>query len=51
MVTNALLPLLSRAASSRIVNMSSNTDSLTLQTGPVMAAYAPSKAMLNGVTA
>ncbi|NED82195.1 SDR family oxidoreductase [Streptomyces sp. SID11233] len=50
-VTNAMLPLLSRAASPRIVNMSSNMGSLTLQTGPVMAAYAPSKSMLNSVTA
>ncbi|MEU7225367.1 SDR family oxidoreductase [Streptomyces chrestomyceticus] len=50
-VTNAMLPLLSRAASPRIVNMSSNMGSLTLRTGPVMAAYAPSKSMLNSVTA
>jgi NAD(P)-dependent dehydrogenase (short-subunit alcohol dehydrogenase family) len=50
-VTNALLPLLRRASSPRIVNMSSNMGSLTLQTGPVMAAYAPSKSMLNSVTA
>ncbi|WP_275002968.1 SDR family oxidoreductase [Promicromonospora iranensis] len=50
-VTNALLPLLGRASSPRIVNMSSNMGSLTLQTGPAMAAYAPSKSMLNSVTA
>lgn len=50
-VTNAMLPLLRRAESPRIVNMSSNMGSLTLQTGPVMAAYAPSKSMLNSVTA
>ena len=50
-VTNAMLPLLRRADSPRIVNMSSNMGSLTLQTGPIMAAYAPSKTMLNSVTA
>ncbi|WP_030542875.1 SDR family oxidoreductase [Streptomyces albus] len=50
-VTNAMLPLLGRADSPRIVNMSSNMGSLTLRTGPVMAAYAPSKTMLNGLTA
>ncbi|MDR7384519.1 SDR family oxidoreductase [Promicromonospora iranensis] len=50
-VTNALLPLLRRASSPRIVNMSSTMGSLTLQTGPVMAAYAPSKSMLNSLTA
>ncbi|MFJ6676948.1 SDR family oxidoreductase [Actinosynnema sp. NPDC091369] len=50
-VTNAMLPLLRRARSPRIVNMSSNMGSLALQTGPVMAAYAPSKSMLNSVTA
>ncbi len=50
-VTNAMLPLLRRADSPRIVNMSSNMGSLTLQTGPIMAAYAPSKSMLNSVTA
>src|ERR671916_660788 len=50
-VTNAMLPLLRRATSPRIVNMSSNMGSLTLQTGPIMAAYAPSKSMLNSVTA
>jgi NAD(P)-dependent dehydrogenase (short-subunit alcohol dehydrogenase family) len=50
-VTNAMLPLLRRAESPRIVNISSNMGSLTLQTGPIMAAYAPSKSMLNSVTA
>jgi NAD(P)-dependent dehydrogenase (short-subunit alcohol dehydrogenase family) len=49
-VTNAVLPLLRRADSPRIVNVSSNMGSLTLQTGPIMAAYAPSKSMLNSVT-
>lgn len=50
-VTNAMLPLLRRADAPRIVNMSSNMGSLALQTGPVLAAYAPSKSMLNSVTA
>ncbi|KOV82526.1 SDR family oxidoreductase [Nocardia sp. NRRL S-836] len=50
-VTNAMLPLLRRAESPRIVNMSSNMGSLTLQTGPQLAAYAPSKSMLNSITA
>jgi NAD(P)-dependent dehydrogenase (short-subunit alcohol dehydrogenase family) len=50
-VTNAMLPLLGRADSPRIVNMSSNMGSLTLQTGPIMAAYAPSKSMRGSVTA
>ncbi|MGN9809577.1 SDR family oxidoreductase [Micromonospora sp. BQ11] len=49
-VTNAMLPLLRRAQSPRIVNMSSNMGSLTLQTGPILAAYAPSKSMLNSIT-
>jgi NAD(P)-dependent dehydrogenase (short-subunit alcohol dehydrogenase family) len=49
-VTNAMLPLLRRADSPRIVNVSSNMGSLTLRTGPVMAAYAPSKTMLNSLT-
>ncbi|WP_413451657.1 SDR family oxidoreductase [Georgenia phoenicis] len=49
-VTNALLPLLERAPSPRVVNMSSDMGSLTLRTGPVMAAYAPSKTMLNALT-
>ena len=50
-VTNAMLPLLRRAEAPRIVNVSSNMGSLTLQTGPIMAAYAPSKTMLNSITA
>ncbi|PWH05825.1 dehydrogenase [Brachybacterium endophyticum] len=50
-VTNAMLPLLRRSASPRIVNMSSSMGSLTLQAGPRMAAYAPSKTMLNSITA
>ena len=50
-VTNAMLPLLHRSAAPRIVNMSSNMGSLTLQTGPILAAYAPSKSMLNSITA
>lgn len=50
-VTNAMLPLLHRAPSPRVVNMSSNMGSLALQTGPQLAAYAPSKSLLNSVTA
>ncbi len=50
-VTNAMLPLLQRASAPRIVNMSSDMGSLTLQTGPILAAYAPSKSMLNSITA
>ncbi|MFC4040578.1 SDR family oxidoreductase [Dactylosporangium siamense] len=58
-VTNALLPLLRRAPSPRIVNMSSTVGSLTRQTdvsagesaiGPISAAYSPSKTFLNAVT-
>ncbi|MEU4888436.1 SDR family oxidoreductase [Streptomyces xinghaiensis] len=55
-VTNAMLPLLRRSASPRIVNVSSSVGSLTRQAapdidlGPVMAAYAPSKSYLNAVT-
>ncbi|HEX3713715.1 MAG TPA: SDR family oxidoreductase [Trebonia sp.] len=55
-VTNAMLPLLRRSASPRIVNMSSSVGSLTQQstpgaeTGPISAAYAPSKTFLNAVT-
>jgi NAD(P)-dependent dehydrogenase (short-subunit alcohol dehydrogenase family) len=55
-VTNAMLPLLRRSASPRIVNMSSSVGSLTRQTdpdgetGPISAAYSPSKTMLNAVT-
>lgn len=55
-VTNAMLPLLRRSTSPRIVNMSSSVGSLTLQTtpgafvGPISAAYSPSKTFLNAVT-
>ncbi|MBF4997924.1 SDR family NAD(P)-dependent oxidoreductase [Nocardia sp. BSTN01] len=55
-VTNAMLPMLRRSASPRIVNMSSSVGSLTLQTtpgtdtGPISAAYAASKTFLNAVT-
>ncbi|MEW2045191.1 SDR family oxidoreductase [Streptomyces sp. NPDC005476] len=55
-VTNAMLPLLRRSASPRIVNVSSSVASLTRQAdpntyvGPVMAAYSPSKSFLNADT-
>ncbi|MFB8182413.1 SDR family oxidoreductase [Streptomyces sp. NPDC055966] len=55
-VTNAMLPLLRRSPSPRIVNMSSSVGSLTRQTtpgaetGPISVAYAPSKTFLNAVT-
>ncbi|MDO9407023.1 MAG: SDR family oxidoreductase [Patulibacter sp.] len=49
-VTNAFLPQLRRAPSPRIVNMSSTMASLALRTGPVLAAYAPSKSLLNSLT-
>ncbi|WP_372509051.1 SDR family NAD(P)-dependent oxidoreductase [Actinomadura madurae] len=55
-VTNAMLPLLRRSSSPRIVNMSSSVGSLTRQTtpgaetGPIAAAYSPSKTFLNAVT-
>ncbi|GIJ73913.1 SDR family oxidoreductase [Virgisporangium ochraceum] len=55
-VTNAFLPLLRRSASPRIVNMSSTVGSITRQstpgaeTGPISAAYSPSKSFLNAVT-
>jgi NAD(P)-dependent dehydrogenase (short-subunit alcohol dehydrogenase family) len=55
-VTNAMLPLLRRSASPRIVNMSSSVGSLTLQTtpgvelGPLLVAYSASKTFLNAVT-
>ncbi|TKR23385.1 SDR family oxidoreductase [Cellulomonas hominis] len=56
-VTNAMLPMLRRAPSPRIVTMSSSVGSLTRQagpgseatTGPVAVAYAPSKTFLNAV--
>ncbi|MFI7601359.1 SDR family oxidoreductase [Actinoplanes sp. NPDC049681] len=55
-VTNAMLPLLRRASSPRIVNVSSSVGSIALQAdptidvGPIMAAYAPTKSYLNAVT-
>jgi NAD(P)-dependent dehydrogenase (short-subunit alcohol dehydrogenase family) len=57
-VTNAMLPLLRRSASPRIVNMSSTVGSLTRQatsaaelvSSPLSVAYAPSKTFLNAVT-
>jgi NAD(P)-dependent dehydrogenase (short-subunit alcohol dehydrogenase family) len=55
-VINAMLPLLRRSASPRIVNQSSHVASLTLQTtpgidlGPVSGAYTPSTTLLNAVT-
>ncbi|GAB3442116.1 SDR family oxidoreductase [Streptomonospora sediminis] len=55
-VTNAMLPMLRRSASPRIVNASSTVASLTLQAdpdaevGPVMAAYSPTKTYLNALT-
>ncbi|MCW3016793.1 MAG: putative keto acyl reductase [Solirubrobacterales bacterium] len=54
-VTNAMLPMLRRSASPRIVNMSSSVGSMTLQTsggetGPIAVAYSPSKSYLNAVT-
>ncbi|MGW4674917.1 SDR family oxidoreductase [Streptomyces sp. NPDC004324] len=55
-VTNAMLPLLRRSGSPRVVNVSSAVASLTRQAdpdieiGPVMAAYSPSKTFLNAVT-
>lgn len=55
-VTNAMLPLLRRSASPRIVNVSSTVGSLALQTaqdepyGPLSAAYSPTKSYLNAIT-
>jgi NAD(P)-dependent dehydrogenase (short-subunit alcohol dehydrogenase family) len=55
-VTNAMLALLRRSPTPRIVNMSSTVGSLTRQTepagetGPISVAYAPSKTFLNAVT-
>jgi NAD(P)-dependent dehydrogenase (short-subunit alcohol dehydrogenase family) len=55
-VTNAMLPLLRRSPAPRIVNVSSSVGSLTWQTdptvevGPIMAAYSPTKSYLNAVT-
>lgn len=56
-VTNAMLPLLRRSPSPRIVNVSSGVGSLTRQagsvgettTGPVAVAYSTSKTFLNAV--
>jgi len=55
-VTNAMLPLLRRSPSPRVVNLSSHVGSLGLQTNPdidlggITGAYAPSKTFLNAVT-
>jgi NAD(P)-dependent dehydrogenase (short-subunit alcohol dehydrogenase family) len=55
-VTNAMPPLLRRSASPRIVNISSSVGSVTLRTtpgadtGPMAAAYVPSKTFLSSVT-
>jgi NAD(P)-dependent dehydrogenase (short-subunit alcohol dehydrogenase family) len=53
-VMDAMLPLLRRSSSPRIVNMSSSVGSLTRQSqgeqGPLSVAYSPSKSMLNAVT-
>ncbi|RHA42299.1 SDR family oxidoreductase [Cellulomonas rhizosphaerae] len=55
-VTNAMLPLLRRATSPRIVNVSSSVGSLALQTaqaepvGPISGAYSPTKTYLNALT-
>ncbi|MET7424799.1 SDR family NAD(P)-dependent oxidoreductase [Dactylosporangium sp. NPDC005555] len=55
-VTNAMLPLLRRASSPPIVNISSSVGSVTwqadpnIEVGPIMAAYSPTKSYLNAVT-
>jgi NAD(P)-dependent dehydrogenase (short-subunit alcohol dehydrogenase family) len=55
-VTNAMLPLLRRSASPRIVNISSSVGSVTwqadpkIEVGPIMASYSPTKSYLNAVT-
>ncbi len=49
-VITSALPLLERSPSPRIANVSTDTASLTLRTGTIMAAYALSKTMLNAVT-
>ena len=55
-VTNAMLPLLRRSTSPRIVNVSSSVGSITwqadptIEVGPIMAAYSPTKSYLNAVT-
>lgn len=48
--TNAVLPLLLRSTAPRVVNMSSTMGSLTVQPGAIMAAYSPSKTLLNALT-
>lgn len=55
-VTNAVLPMLRRGTSPRIVNVSSTVGSLGLQTaqaepvGPISGAYSPTKTYLNALT-
>ncbi|GAA4472495.1 SDR family oxidoreductase [Phytohabitans houttuyneae] len=55
-VTNAMLALLRRSTSPRIVNISSSVGSVTwqadpnIEVGPIMAAYSPTKSYLNAVT-
>ncbi|PWW56087.1 NADP-dependent 3-hydroxy acid dehydrogenase YdfG [Actinokineospora spheciospongiae] len=56
-VTNAVLPLLRRSPSPRVVNLSSSVGSLTFQatgredgTGPADTAYSPTKTYLNAIT-
>jgi NAD(P)-dependent dehydrogenase (short-subunit alcohol dehydrogenase family) len=55
-VTNAMLALLRRSPSPRIVNISSSVGSVTWQAdpyvevGPIMAAYSPTKSYLNAIT-
>jgi NAD(P)-dependent dehydrogenase (short-subunit alcohol dehydrogenase family) len=55
-VTNAMLPFVRRSASPRIVNISSSVGSVTWQAdptidvGPIMAAYSPTKSYLNAIT-
>ena len=55
-VTNAMVALLRRSASPRIVNISSSVGSVswqadpTIEVGPIMAAYSPTKSYLNAVT-
>lgn len=54
--TNAMLPQLRRAASPRIVNLSSTVASLAYhaggapEAGPVLMAYSPTKTYLNAIT-
>jgi NAD(P)-dependent dehydrogenase (short-subunit alcohol dehydrogenase family) len=55
-VTNAMLALLRRSPSPRIVNISSSVGSVTwqadpnIEVGPIMAAYSPTKSYLNAIT-